>query len=230
MTRSVFDPPFEALPERLPVFPLPGVLLLPGGRLPLNIFEPRYLAMVRAALAGPRLIGMIQPSAAADPDAAIARDVGAAPLYPLGCAGRITAFQETDDGRYLITLSGLIRFRLGEELALDAGGFRVVQPDFTLFHGDLEDEGAVLIDRPARVEALKSYFARQGLKADWDAVEKASDARLVTSLAMLCPFQPSEKQALLEAPGLAERAETMIAMLRMGALEPGGASGDGLPN
>lgn len=229
MTRSVFDPPFDALPATLPVFPLPGVLLLPGGRLPLNIFEPRYLAMVRAALAGPRLIGMIQPSGAAE-GGDIARDVGSAPVFPIGCAGRIVAFSETEDGRYLVTLAGLIRFRVVEERPLAAGGFRVVQPDFTAFHRDLTDEGGVPLDRPALLEALKGYFARQGLKADWDAVEKASDERLVTSLAMLCPFQPSEKQALLEAPGLAERAEAMIAMLRMGALEPGGPPGEGLPN
>jgi Lon protease-like protein len=214
MGRSGFDPSFEDLPAELPIFPLPGVLLLPGGRLPLNIFEPRYLAMTRAALAGPRLIGMIQPSQEAP-------DVGAARTFPVGCAGRIVAFSETDDGRYLLTLAGLARFRIAAELQLSPEGFRRVRPDFAPFRADLEQPAGEPVDRPVLVAALKRYFELHGLTADWEAIEKAPDERLVTSLAMLCPFAPAEKQVLLEAPTLGARAQAMIAILRMGAHEPG---------
>jgi len=222
MARSGFDPRFEELPAELPIFPLPGVLLLPGGRLPLNIFEPRYLAMTRRALAGDRLIGMLQPSEA--PGAPPPPDVGAADTFPVGCAGRIVAFSETDDGRYLVTLAGLIRFRIAEELPRSPEGFRRVRPDFAPFRADLEPEDGGPVDRPLLVAALKRYFERHGLTADWAAIEKAPDERLVTSLAMLCPFAPTEKQVLLEAPTLGERAAAMIAILQMGAHEPGSES------
>ena len=219
MGRSSFDPTFGELPDRLPIFPLPGVLLLPGGRLPLNIFEPRYLAMTQRALAGPRLIGMIQPR----DDSSF--ETGLRPVYPVGCAGRLVAFQETDDGRYLITLAGLIRFRVARELARDEEGFRWMEPDFASFRADLvPDSGG--FDRAALLGALKVYFQRHGLEADWQAVEKADDERLVTSLAMLCPFDPSEKQVLLEAADLSRRAEAMTAILQMAAHQPA-AEGDG---
>jgi len=219
MGRSDFDPSYAELPDRLPIFPLPGVLLLPGGRLPLNIFEPRYLAMTQRALAGPRLIGMIQPR----DDSSF--ETGLRPVYPVGCAGRLVAFQETDDGRYLITLAGLIRFRVARELARDEEGFRWMEPDFAPFRTDLvPDSGG--FDRAALLGALKVYFQRHGLEADWQAVEKADDERLVTSLAMLCPFDPSEKQVLLEAADLSRRAEAMTAILQMAAHQPE-AEGDG---
>jgi Lon protease-like protein len=218
MGRSGFEPAYDELPAVLPIFPLPGVLLLPGGRLPLNIFEPRYLAMTRAALAGARLIGMLQPR----PDQG-GVEPGSARPYPVGCAGRLVAFSETEDGRYLITLAGLIRFRVAAELPGAAEGFRLVRPDFAPFRDDLEGgEAALRLDRPRLLAALKRYFERQGMTADWDSVEKAADERLVTSLAMLCPFEASEKQALLEAPTLQQRAEAMIAILEMGAHGPGG--------
>ena len=214
MGRSLFDPGYAELPDRLPIFPLPGVLLLPGGRLPLNIFEPRYLAMTRRALAGPRLIGMIQPK----DDGTF--ETGSRPVYPVGCAGRIVSFSETDDGRYLIALSGLIRFRVGAELPRDEEGFRWVEPDYAPYRGDLAPDGGPF-DRPALLGALKSYFERHNLSADWQAVEKADDERLVTSLAMLCPFEPSEKQVLLEAAGLSERAAAMTTILAMAVHQPG---------
>lgn len=217
MGRSGFEPAFDELPAELPIFPLPGVLLLPGGRLPLNIFEPRYLAMTRAALGGARLVGMIQPG----PEQG-AVEPGSARPYPVGCAGRLVAFSETEDGRYLITLAGLIRFRIAAELPLADGGFRLVRPDFAPFRDDLAGGGELQLDRPRLLAALKRYFERQGMTADWDSVEKAADERLVTSLAMLCPFDPSEKQALLEAPTLQQRAEAMIAILEMGAHAAGG--------
>ena len=155
MTRNVFDPGFDGLPQVLPIFPLPGVLLLPGGRLPLNIFEPRYVAMVRDALSGERLIGMIQPNEAAE-------DVGAAPTYSTGCTGRITAFSETDDGRYLITLTGLIRFDVARELPA-LSGYRRVMPDYSRFRGDLSDDPAQ-IDREAFLEALGTYLDAAGIE------------------------------------------------------------------
>lgn len=210
MSRSSFDPRFEQLPDSLPIFPLPGVLLLPGGRLPLNIFEPRYLNMVRDSLAGERLIGMIQPNRETE-------DPGSASTYRTGCAGRMVAFSETDDGRYLVTLAGLIRFDVARELE-PRQGYRCVAPDFGRFRDDLSEEIGG-IDRDSLLEALNEYFQVAGIDGDWSAIEKAADDSLVTSLAMACPFDPPEKQALLEALTLAERAETLTTVLRMAAVE-----------
>lgn len=208
MSRGPFDPDFEDLPDDLRVFPLTGALLLPGGRLPLNIFEQRYLAMVDDAMAGNRLIGMVQP--------AENRPGGAVPaLYGTGCAGRIVSFSETDDRRYLITLAGLIRFGVGSELPSE-GGFRRVSPRFDRFREDLmEDERP--IERGSLLTALNDYFSATGIEGDWDAIEETPDERLVTSLAMICPFEPSEKQALLETLTLPERARMMTTILRMSA-------------
>ena len=211
-------PDFEALPRVVPIFPLPGVLLLPGGRLPLNIFEPRYLAMVRDALAGERAIAMIQPRE----DAA---DVGAAEVYETGCLGRITAFSETGDGRYLITLTGLIRFDVARELP-PMEGYRRVAADYGRFRSDIADDPGApdgSIDRTRFLETLGFYFEANGIEGDWEAIEETGDAVLVTSLAMLCPFAASEKQALLEAVGLAERARAMTAIMEMSVHEPGSA-------
>lgn len=211
MARSPFDPSFECLPEVLPIFPLPSCLLLPGGRLPLNIFEPRYLAMVNDALKSDRLIGMVQPR-----DGMTA--LGRPEIYSLGCAGRITTFSETEDGRYLVTLDGLVRFRIKQELDLAAGDYRRVRADFSDFRHDLNEEEAE-IDRQALLTTLRTFFDRQGINGDWDAIEQTGNERLVTSLAMLCPFSAGEKQALLEAAGLPERAASMIAMLQLAAYE-----------
>jgi len=215
MTRGAFRPDFDDLPRVVPIFPLPGVLLLPGGRLPLNIFEPRYLAMVRDALSGERTIGMIQPCAEAP-------DVGAARVYETGCAGRITAFSETDDGRYLITLTGAIRFDVERELP-PIEGYRRVVADYGRFRGDLEEEASE-IDRERFLETLGCYFEANGIEGDWKAIEEAGDAALVTSMAMICPFAAPEKQALLEAMSLPERARTMTAIMEMAVHEPGGAT------
>jgi Lon protease-like protein len=206
MADGPFDPTFEELPREIPIFPLPGALLLPRGRLPLNIFEPRYLAMTRDALRAERIIGMIQPES---PDMA-----GPQPAtYHTGCAGRIVQFAETPDGRYLITLTGLCRFDVGAELALK-DGYRRILADYAHYRADMED-------RPGRIERdrlliqLKRFLERHDIGADWSAIEKAPDEQLVNALAMMCPFGPSEKQALLEAPNLAQRCETMIALLEM---------------
>jgi Lon protease-like protein len=227
MTRSPFDPCFQELPGEIPVFPLAGVLLLPGGRLPLNIFEPRYLAMVRDAIAGHRLIGMVQP--VEDPGEGLESPPphkGSAPLYGVGCAGRISAFSETEDGRMLVTLSGLARFRVLEELE-PKEGYRRCRVDWSDWPDDLgpEDEATGRIDRDRLLTALRGYFANTGLSGDWEAIEETPDERLVTSLAMICPFEPSEKQALLEAPDLSERARTMTAIMEMSTLAAGDAPG-----
>ncbi len=214
-----FHPTPEALPSTLAIFPLPGVLLLPDGKLPLNIFEPRYLAMTRDSLGGERLIGMVQPS---DPD------VGGMnpPVYPVGCAGRITQFSETDDGRYLITLTGVSRFRIREELPL-LSGYRRVVPDWRPYAADRDPPDGPHIDRERLIRGLKSYFAQRRIAADWDVIDKAPGEHLVTSIAMACPFAPSEKQALLEAADLAARAELLTALVEMAAAKPAGETEGG---
>lgn len=206
-----------AFPDILPIFPLTGVLLLPRGRLPLNIFEPRYLAMTRDALGGERLIGMVQPN---QPQGDNHGGGGLSPpVYPVGCAGRITAFAETDDGRYLITLTGMSRFRILEEFPL-LSGYRRVRPDWGPFRVDLDPEEVVDFDRRQLVRGLRNFFTQQGLKADWEAIDKAPIEHLVTSIAMMCPFPPSEKQALLEAADLGERARLLAALVEMAAVKP----------
>ena len=219
MSGSPFAPSFEELPASLPIFPLTGVLLLPRGRLPLNIFEPRYLEMTRDALATDRIIGMIQPKCE------VARAARPS-VYEIGCAGRITAFSETDDGRYLITLTGLCRFAVEEEMAA-ATGYRRVVADWARFRGDFGEEPDGRIDRPRLEAAVRRYFDTQGIRADWRTVEKTADDRLVTSLAMICPFPATEKQALLECPDLASRAALMCSLLEMALFENGGATPGG---
>ena len=199
-----------ALPAILPIFPLTGVLLLPRGRLPLNIFEPRYLAMTRDALAGERMIGMVQPSNPAGSGSN-------PPVYPTGCAGRITSFAETEDGRFLIILTGTSRFRIREELPL-LEGYRRVVPEWREFARDLENEDEAGFDRDRLLRGLRAYFRQHQISADWDAITAVPGERLVTSIAMICPFEPSEKQALLEAPDLDERARLLTAIVEMAVL------------
>ena len=201
------------LPTEFAVFPLPGALLLPHGKLPLNIFEPRYLRMVDDALASGRVIGMIQPD-----DSRANGPTGPA-LYRVGCLGRISSFSETDDGRYLITLNGLTRFTVQVELELHRG-YRRVRADLERFAADrAESDGpdGTHIDRSTLLDALRAYFNAHGFDANWDAIEEMPDRDLVTTLAMVCPFEPPEKQALLEAMAPADRAAALLALLRMGA-------------
>jgi Lon protease-like protein len=213
-TRRGFDPGFADLPRAMPVFPLTGALLVPGGRMPLNIFEPRYLAMTRHALMQPdRLIGMVQPK-----ERGIERklDPGFRPeIESVGCAGRIIAFEETDDGRYQITLSGLIRFRIVEELPLAGGGFRLVRPDFAPFATDIAQPNFALPGRARFIATLKGYFEARNASVDWSAIDAMADRQLVISLAMLCPFSPDEKQALLECRDLAELGEMLLALFEL---------------
>ncbi len=209
-----FDPSFAELPRVLPIFPLTSALLLPGGRLPLNIFEPRYLAMSRHALMQPdRLIGMVQPreaNADREMDPAVVPKVN-----KIGCAGRIVGFEETEDGRYLLSLSGLIRFRIQRELPIAAAGFRQVEPDFAAFRGDMAERDFELADRGHFLTTLKSYFAGQNATIDWKAVDDTPDDRLVVSLGMLCPFTPLEKQSLLECADLDEMGAMLQALFEM---------------
>ncbi len=213
---DLLSPTETALPEILPIFPLSGVLLLPRGRLPLNIFEPRYLAMTREALAGERLIGMVQPN---DQAGGQAGGGISPPVYPVGCAGRVMQFRETDDGRFLITLTGVSRFRIVEELPL-VSGYRRVVPDWGPFARDRDASGEPEFDRARLIRGLKNFFATRQLSADWGAIDKAPGEHLVTSIAMMCPFAPSEKQALLEAANLDERARLLMALVEMAAIKP----------
>ena len=200
----------ESLPARFPIFPLSGALLLPGGNLPLNIFEPRYLQMVRDAMRTEQVIGMIQPREA---------EVGDMPpaLFRTGCVGRIASCSETEDGRLEIMLSGLCRFDVARELEVDTP-YRQVVGDFSRWRRDRQPESPPAELKGPLLEALKLYFERQEIEADWEAIEEAPHAGLVTSLAMVCPFEPNEKQALIEAPDLARQARLLTALMRMDAL------------
>ncbi|CDZ52581.1 LON peptidase substrate-binding domain-containing protein [Neorhizobium galegae] len=197
----------EDLPETVPVFPLTGALLLPGGQLPLNIFEPRYLAMFDAALAGNRLIGIVQPSLLESGEAV---EGPRAPLSTVGCIGRITSFAETGDGRYITSISGICRFRLIEEVGM-GHPYRTfkIAPMMTDLSTE-DDEGTV--DRAELLRVFRAYLDANKLEADWESVERAGNRTLVNSLSMMSPFGPAEKQALLEAPDLRTRAETLIAI------------------
>ena len=195
------------IPEQVPVFPLSGALLLPGAQLPLNIFEPRYLAMFDDAMSSDRLIGVIQP-------ALVESTSSKGPVEDLcqvGCLGRITSFAETGDGRYVITLGGVCRFRIGEEVVQRQKPYRICR--ISAFLGDLEarDQGAE-VDRKALLASFKAYLEANDLEADWSSVERASTESLVNSLSMMSPYGPAEKQALLEADNLKIRAETLIAI------------------
>ena len=196
------------LPSSVAVFPLEAALLLPGGRMPLNIFEPRYLQMIDEAIGGPRLIGMIQPSL----DGRLRND-GEPELCQVGCLGRITSLSETGDGRYLIALQGVCRFRVVQEMAVKTP-YR--QCRIAPFLADLEeDPTAADLDRPALLKTFRAYLDANELEADWEGVSRADNLMLVNALSMMAPFGAAEKQALLEAPDLKTRAETLIAITEM---------------
>ncbi len=200
------------LPRVIPVFPLDGALLLPRGALPLNIFEPRYLNMVDDAMAGERLIGMVQT---------VGGDRARPHLARVGCAGRITSFAETSDGRYLITLTGVSRFEVGEELTLQTP-YRQVQAAFTTFEIDLQPAAEDwTFDRPRLLGALRAYLHQRSMDVDWATAEAAPGEALINSLSMALPFEPQEKQALLEAVTLDGRVEALTALLEIDAAETG---------
>ena len=203
---AVYRGPVD-LPEVISVFPLAGALLLPRGQMPLNIFEPRYLALVDDALRdGHRLIGMIQPDAAHSAASDRPR------LFTVGCAGRMTQLAETGDGRYLVQLTGVARFRVIEELKV-ATSYRQCRVDFSAFPDDFTArKGEEAVDRKAVLDALTEFLKANDLKADWEDIESAPNEALVNALAMMSPFDPAEKQALLEAPDLKTRAEILVAV------------------
>jgi Lon protease-like protein len=201
------------LPQVIPVFPLDGALLLPGGELPLQIFEPRYLNMLDDVMGGERIIGMIQTRPGGDRSNP--------PLAEVGCAGRVTSFAETSDGRYLITLTGVCRFEPREELTLKLP-YRQVRARYDRFEGDLSKDERTAAPPAARERfgrALKSYLHRRELDIDWETANAAPLEALVNSLAMGLPFNPAEKQALLQAPDLAGRFEVLTMLLEIDAAE-----------
>ena len=195
------------LPTVIPVFPLPGALLLPRGQMPLNIFEPRYLEMIDDSLRdGHRLVGMIQP----DPAHPGSEDKPR--LFKIGCVGRITQFAETGDGRYLIQLTGIARFRIEEELNV-ATAYRQCRVSYVPFANDfIARKGEEQVDRAALLEALSAFLKANNLKTDWEGIENAPNEALVNALAMMSPYGTAEKQALLEAPDLKTRAEILVAV------------------
>jgi Lon protease-like protein len=209
MVGGIFDPEFDQLPMRIPIFPLPSALLLPGGQLPLNVFEPRYLAMVKHALATPtRLIGMVQPR-----DLAGDTTAEEPPLFETGCAGRVSFFQESDDGRFVIALNGVCRFhRLDQQL--DPNGFLVADVDWRPFANDLRMDISAL-DRDPLMDVLRRYFDLKGFETDWTQIENSDNHQLLATLSMVCPFEVAEKQALLEADSMVSRADLLIAMMEM---------------
>jgi Lon protease-like protein len=212
MAAKIYRAPAD-MPETIPVFPLTGALLLPRGRLPLNIFEPRYLAMTDDAMSGARIIGMIQPE---KPEASTPP-----PLFPVGCAGRIVSYEESADGRILITLSGISRFRLREELNVGTL-YRQCRVDFTEFAGDFTaDPTGAGVDRQALLQTLRNYLDANRIEADWSGIRDAPIEALVNGLSMMSPFGTREKQALLEAADLKSRAELLIAVTEFSLAEPG---------
>lgn len=209
-----FQPAPEDLPAEFAVFPLTGALLLPHGKLPLNIFEPRYLNMTFDSLGGNRMFGMVQP----DPNAA--KSESGPGLYKVGCLGRLSSFSEAEGGRLLITLTGVIRFDIVQELEMRRG-YRRIRADFTPYLADFNpSRPPVLLDRDGLLAALRGYFVPRGIEANWDAIKRMADDTLVVTLAMACPFEPVEKQALLEARTDADRASTLLTLLQMGAAAP----------
>lgn len=206
MTEGRQDVGFDQISRTIALFPLAGALLLPRGQMPLNIFEPRYLEMVREAMNDTHLIGMIQPQ---DPNSTELEP----PIYKTGCVGRVDAFKETQDGRLLITLTGLCRFHVVEELPMTEP-YRRALVSYARFRRDMDVPETHDFNRPALFEALKKYLDLQELDTDWQALEKISDESLVSSLAMMCPFEPSEKQALLEADTLSKRAEILTMLMQ----------------
>jgi Lon protease-like protein len=210
---AVKSPTLGDLPVKIPIFPLSGALLLPRGQLPLNVFEPRYLQMLEDAFGRGRYLGIIQPLDNQDA------------LQSVGCLGRVTSFSETEDGRMIISLTGICRFHVAAEMPVTTP-YRQVQADYQPFADDLTaDVGALDVRRDALLDVLQQYLDATGLSVDWESINNASNETLVNSLSMISPYGPREKQALLEATSLSERNEILIALTEM-ALAQGDGSGD----
>lgn len=216
MLESQCPSSIDELSSTIPIFPLTGVLLLPRGLLPLNIFEPRYLAMTKAALNGAKLIGMLQPTEPYGRDGQSPKDK--ADLYGTGCVGKIVSATETDDGRILLTLKGLCRFDIAREIDADTP-YRQIEADYTPYANDMTVLPDGLCDRNRLINALRGYCARHNLPADWESIAAVNDDLLVHSLAMICPFTAGEKQALLEAKDFKARAAMLVSLLEMALLD-----------
>lgn len=211
------------LPPRIPLFPLRGAILLPRATLPLNVFEPRYLAMVDDVMSGSRVIGIVQPSTT--DDAGESPENKDALLRKVGCAGRVTAYQELDDGRLLITITGVARYSIVDE-AVTAGPYRVATVSYDRFASDFDvGRGEEQVDRTNLVRVLRAYLEQNRLKADWTAIERAPSEYLINALCVMSPYGPEEKQALLEAEDLKRRAEVLIALAEMELASTGGPGG-----
>lgn len=206
-----FGPDFDDLPEHLAIFPLDGVVLLPKGELPLNIFEVRYVSMIDDALRSTRMIGVVQPYGVDNS------------VFRTGCAGKITQFSETPDGRYLVTLTGVCRFHILKELPVSQGGFRMVRPSWGAFRDDM-DPACLDLDRGMLIDLLGEYLDQHDISLDWSLLNTISDEHLMTTLAMVCPFSALEKQALLEAPCCISRANLFLSLLELSVKHGGGTS------
>jgi Lon protease-like protein len=214
------------LPARIPVFPLRGAILLPRATLPLNIFEPRYLEMIDDVMSGARVIGVLQPTLADDDDQESPIDKTAG-LRSVGCAGRVTSYQELDDGRLIITLTGITRFESIGETETDKL-YRIMSVSYDRFASDLtEGLGEELVDRQNLLRVLKTYLEVNRLKTDWATIQRASNEFLINALSVMCPYGPEEKQALLEAKDLRSRAEVLVALAEID-LASNGSSGSTL--
>lgn len=214
------------LPARIPVFPLRGAILLPRATLPLNIFEPRYLEMIDDVMSGARVIGILQPTLADDDDQESPVDKTAG-LRSVGCAGRVTSYQELDDGRLIITLTGITRFESVGETETDKL-YRIMSVSYDRFASDLtEGLGEELVDRQNLLRVLKTYLEVNRLKTDWATIQRASNEFLINALSVMCPYGPEEKQALLEAKDLRSRAEVLVALAEID-LASNGSSGSTL--
>ncbi|MBF96079.1 MAG: Lon protease [Alphaproteobacteria bacterium MarineAlpha9_Bin4] len=197
------------LPSDIPIFPLPGAVVFPFGTLPLNIFEPRYIAMIESVLGSHRMIGMIQPIPG--------ENKRSKDLYPVGCAGKIVSFTETNDSRFLIELAGISRFKLKKELEL-SNGFRRIIPDWRPFYKDLQNNYD-LLDLNELLLELKKYFEKNNINVDLDEITKISNEQILSSIPQICAFKVVEKQAILEAASIEDRVATLISLLRMQSLE-----------
>jgi len=211
----------DDIETRIPIFPLTGAVVLPRNVLPLNIFEPRYLSMVDDSMRGVRLIGMVQPTIHES-------RTQAPPIYPVGTVGRITSYSETEDSRYLISLTGLCRFRIHEELAVTTP-YRQCIVSYDAFRDDLVEPltTEAVDERTELLSVLKGYLSSQRLKANWESITRAPIESLVNALTMICPFEAKEKQALLEASTLSERARILIALIQMANADP--STGSSVP-
>ena len=211
------------LPPRIAVFPLRGAILLPRATLPLNIFEPRYLEMLNDVISGSRVLGIIQPDGVEGERESPAGK--GAQIRRIGCAGRVTAYQEIEDGRLIVSLTGIARFEVRTELAT-AKPYRTFEVSYDRYAGDLEvGRGEDEVDRERLLSVLKTYLDRRGLKADWSVIERSTTEQLINSLSLISPYSPEEKQALLEAESVKARAEVLLALAEMELAERKTGSG-----